>query len=222
MVLSFLLFSIVFERIVDTVKCFPQRLQPGRSPFHAAGVVYRGVRDYVDAEVPGGLAAVQAELHHAGLATFFGQDFRAIGRYDILPLPYVTTALARLRRVSFQQQLRDSNRYSEARIGALYRALLQVLSAEMVAMAVPRGVSIAFDFGGTTMAVIGPRLVRGKRTGIPKSLVRWVGYGNAAYLELALIRSGAALARVASGTPVHEGASSGMELYSVPFEVSWA
>lgn len=197
-------------------------LVPGQSAYRVAGVLYRGVSEYIAAEIPGGMSAVLAELPDARLAEFMAQPFSATSKYDVYPLPYVAETLARMRRVSLAEQLRHSNRFSEERIGKLYRALLQMLNAEMVALALPRAASIAYDFSRTTVQVRGPQEVTGVRSGIPRVVVRWLALSSAAYIERALARTGAAFVKVTTGVPVLEERGNGVDLYGVPFRIAWA
>lgn len=199
----------------------PGTFLPGQSAYRVAGVLYRGVIAYIDDQIQGGLPAVLAELPDARLAEFLSQPFSATGKYDIFPLPYVAETLARMRRVSFAEQLRHSNQFSEERIGKLYRALLHVLNAEMVALALPRAVSIAYDFSRTTVQVRGPHEVSGARSGIPRVVVRWLALSSAAYTERALGRTGATFVKVTTGVPVPEGPSEPSDLYTVPFTIAW-
>lgn len=196
---------------------------PGSSPYRVAGVLYRGVLEYIAAEIPGGLPTVVKELPHPRLGEFLGQSFGAAGKYDVMPLPYVAETLARLRGVSLQEQLRHSNAFSEERIGKLYRALLGFLSAETVALALPRAVSIAYDFSRTKVEVRGPREVVGVRSGIPRQVVRWLAISSAAYIERALSRTGATSVRVLTNPPELERTddTTDTELYGVPFTISW-
>lgn len=199
----------------------PRDFVPGASAYRVAGVLYRGVVEYIEAEIPGGLPAVLRELPDARLGDFLGQSFSALSKYDVLPLPYVAETLARLRRVPLAEQLRHSNRFGEERIGKLYRALLQSLSAEMVALALPRAASIAYDFSRTTAHVRGPGEVVGIRSGIPRPVVRWLSLSSTAYIERALTRSGAASVRASTGRPVFEQSTPSGDLYGVPFTITW-
>jgi hypothetical protein len=201
----------------------PQRsppLAPGTSPFLVAGLVYKGLLAFIEAEIPGGFATLASELEPP-VANFLRQRFDALSRFDALPLPCIALGAATLRRVSFEQQLCDSNRRAEARAGAIYRGLITVLSAETVALALPRAAAIVQYFGRTITRVTAERRVQGMRRGVPQTLVRWACFSSAYYLESALTRVGARESRVAFGSPSAEGESNGQITYAVPFEVTW-
>jgi hypothetical protein len=194
--------------------------EPGDSPFRVAGAVYRGLIAFVDAHVAGGFEAIRHDL--AGpIADYLGKPPDLFSKYDAVPLPFVNQAVARRRRVGFEEQLRDSNTWSEMKNGALYRAVLAVLSAQSVALALPRAAAIAQHFGRTTTRVAGPRAVTGTREGVPRILVRWTGFASAYYLERALLRAGAREPSIEYEQPVADGELAGEPTYAIPFSVSW-
>lgn len=201
----------------------PQRsppLPPGTSPFLVAGLVYRSLRAYIDAAIPGGLPRVVEGLEPS-VGAYLQRRFEMTAKYDALPIPCIALHLATLRGVSFEQHLSDTNRHAEERAGAVYRGLLKLLSAETVALAVPRASAIVHNFGRITTRVAGEQRVRGVRHGIPRTLVRWVCLSSAYYLENALRRAGASESALAFGNPAPDGESSAQVTYAVPFEVTW-
>lgn len=194
---------------------------PGSSPFHVVGSVYRGLFDFIEHNVQGGQARVLAELREPALLRYVEQRFAFSSWYDILPIPYLGAAIARARGVSFEQQIADSNRWSEARTGSLYRALIALMSTERVATTLPKAVAIVHDFGKVTCRAIGPCQVTGTRLGIPRPLVRWMAISHSIYLEQALRRAGANSVRVEFRPPEQDGETAGVELYRIPFQLSW-
>lgn len=195
---------------------------PGSSPFRVAGVVYRGLFDFIESNVTGGTRRVMSELREPALARYIEQRFSVAAWYDATPVPYLGQAVARARGVSFEQQVRDSNRWSEGRTGGIYRALLALLSSDRIAMALPRAATIVHDFGKISSQAVGPRRIVGVRSGVPRMLVRWMALSHSTYLELALKRIGATSASAAFGAPEREGVTNGIETYRLPFELTWA
>jgi hypothetical protein len=193
---------------------------PGTSPFRVAGVVYKNLIAFVNANVTGGFDAVRRDLP-LDVAEYLDGPRDLFAKYDAIPLPFVNAAIARRRGVRFDEQLRDSNQWSEAQNGALYRAVLAVLSAQSVALALPRAAAIAQHFGRTTTRVSGERSVSGTRSGVPRTLVRWTGFASAHYLERALARAGAREPQIAYGVPTLDGELSGEPTYALPFTVDW-
>jgi hypothetical protein len=195
---------------------------PGTSPFRVAGTVYRTLATFVEASVPGGLKALKEALGEPRLALFLDGTFATTTKYDAVPLPYVAAAAAKLRGVTFADQIRDSNRFAEERVGMVYRALLSILSADALARALPQATRIVQDFGNVRTEAAGPTHVRGTRSGIPQVLLRWMALSNGAYLERALERAGAARPRVDFGGAEQDGEVHGHPTYAIPFDITWA
>lgn len=196
-------------------------MAPGASPFRGIGAIYRGLAGFIEGNVRGGMGRVLSEIRDPALASFLGQHFAFSSWYDVMPVPYLGVAVARARGVSFEQQIADSNRWSEERTGAIYRALLAMMTTERVATTLPKAVAIVHDFGRVSCRVLGPQRVAGVRQGIPRPLVRWLALSHSTYLELALRRAGASTVRVHFSPPEREGEISGAELYRIPFEIQW-
>ncbi len=195
-------------------------LAPGTSPLLVSGLVYRSLHAYIGAAIVGGISRVVEGLDPA-VGAYLQRRFDMVSRFDALPVPCIALHLATLRGVSFEEHLRDANVHAEAQAGATYRGLLKVLSAEIVALAMPRASAIVHNFGRITTRVAGEQRVRGVRHGIPAALVRWVCLSSAYYLESALRRAGARESHTVFGAPVADGDVSGQVTYAVPFEVTW-
>lgn len=209
-----------YERPIFDLPAAPP-FAPGSSPFRVAGVVYRGLFEFIEAHVPGGLKRVLAELRQPELERFLESRFAVASWYDATPVPYLGQAVARARGVSFARQVQDSNRWSEERAGVIYRALLVFLSAERIASALPRAAAVVHDFGKIYSQPDGPHRIVGRRTGVPRPLVRWLVLSHATYLELALRRIGAATVRVDFGPPERDGQTGGVDTYAMPFSLAW-
>lgn len=195
---------------------------PGLSPFRVAGTVYRHILDTVDEIVPGGLDQVCERLTDARVVAFLRERFWLTSSYDAVPLPYVAHAIARARGMSVEQHLRDANAAAARRVGGLYDALTRVLSAETLAAAIPRATALVQGFGGVRSDVVGPKHVRGVRTGVPRVLVRWFACSSGAYVERAVERLGGLGARSTFGAPTRDGVVAGHDTFAVPFEVRWS
>lgn len=212
--------------IADARFSLPRKLPfpPGMSPFRAGGSIYRGFVNFVNEHVPGGIERVRDsfEEERRPLGVFLTQDFHAAARYDVIPLPFLGAEVARIRHVSFEEQLREANRWNEARIGALYRTLLSVMSADMLALALPRAASILHDFGKTRVRAAGKKRVEGVRTGVPEVLVRWLAISTSSYIEAAISRAGASQPQVVFTEAEPDVEVRGHPTYSMKFEVSWS
>jgi hypothetical protein len=195
-------------------------LPPGKSPFLVSGLVYRSLLAFVQLTLPGGAAGLASQLDPA-VVRFLTQRFDVFSKFDALPLPCIALAAAALRGVTFEEQLRDANQHAEARAGAIYRGLLAVLSAEMVALALPRAAAIVQLFGRTNTRVVAERHVHGMRRGVPQTLVRWASLSSAYYLESALARAGAREVSIVFSAPSAEGEVCGQPTFALPFEITW-
>jgi hypothetical protein len=195
---------------------------PGTSPFHTLGAAYVTFVGFVKANVPGGVDALGGALSDPALARFLAQPFSGSRNYDLVPLPYLGTAAARLRGVTFHQQLRDANRAgAKTAVAKVYGALFRVLSTETVASVLPRAAAILFDFGRVQASVAGTNCVRGTRSGVPHTLVAWTAMSSGAFIETTLENAGARAPRVIFGEPVEEGNVAGQATYEMPFDITW-
>jgi len=195
---------------------------PGESPFRVAGVVYQSLLAFVAAEAPGGLPRLKAELREPSISAFLDQRFHLASAYDAVPLPYVGQALARVRGVTFPEQLRDSNRWSaRSRFFDFYRALVPIVSEESLTLGLARVAKVIQPFGALRMEKAANHLLRGERTGVPHVLVAWWALSSAAFLETALSRIGVSASSIHFETPIESGHAAGQALYAMPFELRW-
>jgi hypothetical protein len=195
---------------------------PGTSPFRVAGVVYQSLLAFIAAESPGGLVRLKTELRDPALGEFLEQRFHLASAYDAVPLPYVGQAVARIRNVSFADQLRDSNRWSaRSRFFDVYRALVPIISEESLTVGLARVAKVIQPFGGLRMEKAGHHLVRGERTGVPHVLVAWWAMSTTAFLETALSRIGVSSSTIEFEAPIEGERQAGQPLYTMPFELRW-
>jgi hypothetical protein len=125
--------------------------------------------------------------------------------------------------VSFEQQLRDANRWSVFEKGGyLYGAMLKIASAKMLALALPRASAVLYDFGHVSSEAVDARHVRAARSGTPELMVRWTAMSVGAYVEFALQRSGAAYPRAEVEAIDLQGDDSGQSLYRLTLGFRWA
>lgn len=193
---------------------------PGTSPFRCAGVLYQSLSAFIQAEVPGRLPRVLQEVKDPLLRRYFEQSFGVASFYDVLPIPYLGVAAARARGVSFEQQIKDSNRFAaRSRFAEIYGALIRHVDAETLALALPRAVKILQAFGGCTTEAVGPGRVRGVRTGVPAVLVRWYTASTSAFLSQSLERSTGAPLLIRFSDPEVDGEVARMTTYKLPFEI---
>ena len=195
---------------------------PGTSPFHTLGVAYTGLFELVAKKVPGGIDAFKKALPSPSLVRFFDQSFSSSRNYDVIPLPYAGATIARLRGMSFVDQVRDANR-TAARAGfaKAYGALLRTVRSDTLVLALPRAVAILHDCGKVKVSVASTHCVEGTRTGVPHVLCAWTSISASAFIETMMTDSGAKDARVTFLTPEPVGSVGGQTTYDMPFRIEW-
>jgi hypothetical protein len=150
------------------------RHPPGESPFHVKGVAYRGHLEYVEANVPGGVAAMKAAFSDPALAEFFDQTFLASTFYDVMPLAHAGVICADLTGLSFYEFIRRRTiAQAEIDIRGVYKWLLSLLSPRMVASRLPRFLAQYLDYLSFEVVEASPKRVVGRLKGIPLELKGW-------------------------------------------------
>ena len=193
----------------------------GTSPFRQKGMVYRGNFEFLAAKVPGGTEAAFRALPDEKLRAFFRQPFDVSGWYDALP-GVVQQAAAQLRGVTLTEQGRQTGEYhARSRMTGIYRALLQVLSTENVAIWAPRISSVYYSFGKLNSRVIGARNVALVRHGIPRMLVRWMTAIMTGMGTETLKIVGARDVKVNLGGVHPDGSLSGYSLHRIEGDICW-
>ena len=196
---------------------------PGTSPYRVAGVVYKSLLGFVAESVPGGLDRVKRELRDPALVAFVSAPFALTSTADVVPLPYLGQAIARARGVTFEQQVRDANRWSaRSSFYEVYRALLPIASPEALTVALTRAVTIIQPFGGMKAEALRSTGVRGERTGVPSVLVAWMVFSTSAFLQTALERIGSRAVHAVFDVPIEEERAGGEATYTLPFEITWS
>jgi hypothetical protein len=192
----------------------------GTSPFRIKGISYRGHVDYVKTRIPGGEQAVVESFRDPGLRTFFGQNFLAASWYDVFPMVAVWHQCARLLQMPPIDFLQERTRHQAlADIGGVYRFILKLVTAEAIALRVPRVVQQYLDFGATEASVVGPGVVRATGSGIPVFLVPWLRVVAETYLLVALELAGVKDVQLRWLPVVPEGEGHGVRLAGFGFEI---
>lgn len=195
---------------------------PGTSPFHTLGVAYTGLMEFVAKRVPGGVDAFRRALPTEALGRFFEGSFSSSRNYDVLPLPYAAQVIARLRGISFVEQIREANR-AAARAGfaKAYSALLRTIQGETLVLALPRAVAVLHDYGKVTVSIGGPKSVHGARHGVPHVLVAWTAISAGGFIETMMEDGGAKDVRMIFLDPEPDGLVQGQTTYRLPFRIEW-
>ncbi len=195
----------------------------GESPFRMKGLVYGAAKECYDELIPDGSAAVLAHMESGTLREFFGQTFLPGAWYDALPLVRVSAVAARVAGKTHAQLIRGNAAWVAARdVRGVYKFLLQLASADLVAQRLGRVSMQYFDFGGAEGSIIRPKVLESYRFGIPAPMAQWFIHAAEGFTPVALELTGARNVRVRSWSPKPDGQVEGMTTVRIRFEVSWA
>src|SRR5689334_22990393 len=157
---------------------------PGKSPFHIRGTGYLGHMAWIDEHFPGGKKGF-LKLLSPPMRDFFSQTFLAISMHDFLPLAAAGQVCARALGMKFVDFIEMRGRHqAQIDIGGVYRVLLKVTSAKLIASKLPGIMAKYFDFGATRPVSEEPRCVRFEVATIPQMLVDWFLGCYTGYVEV--------------------------------------
>ena len=163
---------------------------PGESRFHIRGTGYLGHLSWVDQHFPGGRPAFLALLSPP-MRAFFSQTFLAISMYDFLPLASVAHVCGRALGMQFVPFVEMRGRHqAKLDIGGVYRLLLKLTSARMIAGKLPGIMAKYFDFGATRQLTDEPLCVTFEVANVPHILVDWFFACYTGYVEVVIGASG--------------------------------
>jgi hypothetical protein len=200
----------------------PSPVVPGQSPFHVRGSTYLGVRDYIDRQVPGGLAAVRTLLPDNAHVIFASQVFLPVAMYDVLPLLPLTEATAIAEKLPYAQSVRQRARIVAQRdITGLYKLFFKAVSPATAAERLQRAAVRYFDFGGLGLGTKGPHRALLEHKGMPRFLLPWYLPMIEGYTAVVLELAGARNPVTRTDTPKKDGHREGIETVSVGIELSW-
>lgn len=191
------------------------------SGFHARGLVYIGARDYMVEHVPGGVDAVAAALLPE-LRAFFSQIFLANTMYDALPIVAISEAAAALAGVPQGDYVRPNAAWQAQRdIRSVYKLMLNVMSAETVALRLAKAAMRYFDFGEASSTMRTATCCHAEQRGIPKPAAAWFTACVHGFVPTALGMAGAKNVRLRTLATTPDGERSGVETVTVSYEFSW-
>jgi len=195
---------------------------PGEAPFRLKGTAYRGHIDYVQANVPGGLAAQNAAFRSAKLRAFFEQSFLATSWYDVFPLMVAGYVCARIVGTTFSDFVRTRARWqAQQDVGGVYKLILHAASPELVVEKMPTLMARYFDFGRTTVEATAPRTYQITVSGLPSAIAPWYALICETYALVALEANGAKNPRARLLPSRREGQAHGLDVVQVRCDVLW-
>jgi hypothetical protein len=191
------------------------------SGFRARGLVYQGARDYIDKYVPGGCAAVRGALR-SETAEFWDQLFLAGALFDALPIVEISRAAAEVSGLPHEEFVRANAQWLAQRdIRGVYRAILHVLSPELVAVRLPRVALRYFDFGDASAKMSSDGVCSAEQRGLPQSMAPWFTACVEGFVPKALALAGARNARVKPVRAFRDGEAHGIVTVTVSYEFTW-
>ena len=158
----------------------------------------------------------------SALETFLAQRFSALEWYDTIPLLYLGVIVARSRRVSLNQHIRDvSEAHALRALTGFSGIVLRLVSTEAVATWLPRASAWYHDFGMAESKVVGERHVRGARRGMPLCMVQVWSLSATHFIETVLAHAGAREPRAHTLGAEPDGKHDEYPLYRVTFDITW-
>ncbi|MGH7294554.1 MAG: protein kinase domain-containing protein [Polyangiaceae bacterium] len=200
----------------------PLPCAPGESPFHIKGMPYRGVVRFIEKAIPGGLPAFCDALPDERLRAFMRQPFLATGRYDVLPMVPLFSAVARMLGAPFEDFVRQAAAMQCAYDAkTVFRMLFRGHEPGAVAERYSRLNGTYYDFGRYSGTALGPARVVLETDGVPAYLFAWFGPMHLAYAEEAVRVTGARSSRSALMSVEASGKSGPYPLVRSRGELSW-
>jgi hypothetical protein len=195
---------------------------PGTSPFHAKGMLWLGIRDFIEEIVPGGVSALASSLD-APHAAFVTQLFVGVGWYDLLPINAVATAAASLLRVDRMEYVRRTGVWQAKRdMAGVYKALL---TSDAPATVCRRFASIyaqLYDFGKVQVVRDEPNRIETQLEGMPEPIAWWWKRGTECYIDQVLLGAGARSPKIAYSPFKPDGSRGGVQLIKMTSITTWA
>jgi len=195
---------------------------PGTSPFHVKGNGYRGQIDYIQAHVPGGLAAVLEQVPGKELAAYLGQPFLAGSWYDLFPFVALQKAAGLTLGISGLEFATRFSRFQAQRdISGLYRLLLKLASPEMVMARLPKVAGQYYDFIEVTVSEVEKGVFESRISGAPAVAAGMYRVSSTAFVQEALTAAGAKGVNVqwVGATPAPD--RHGVKIVTLTRRVSW-
>jgi hypothetical protein len=193
----------------------------GESPFRIKGSGYLLHMQYVDEQLPGGRAAMNAAIRSPELRAFFEQTFFAGHLVDIYPLVAVGHTCARIHGVSFERFIRMRSRHqAEGDLRLFRKLILRIASPEMLAVRIPAITASYFDFASAEVVEKKPESIVALMHGIPRDIAAWMGYVGDETVRFMLEYNGVkGLRSKLANEP--EGKRDGQDIVAIRSTVQW-
>ena len=198
-----------------------ESLAPGKSPFQAKGMLWLGIRGFIEDGVPGGAGAVAAELDEQHRA-FFTQMFMAMSWYDLLPINAVADAASRILRTDKLEYVKRSALWQAKRdMAGVYKPLLASDTPETICRRYASIYSQLYDFGSVQLIREGPKSIETRVEGMPDALAWWWKRGSECYLAPVLRAAGASAPKITYSEGKPNGTRAGIQLLQFTSLTTW-
>ncbi len=155
------------QRALFDEKHYRSPFAAGLGPFRIKGTAFRGIVEWADASIPGGMAAACSPLD-ADTRRFLEQPFLAASYYDYLPVFSMYIVAADLTKRPLVDVVRSVARHVAVRdVNGIYRFLVKLASPEFLIGRFSNAWKQYFNFGACTATVSGANTCDVRVTGFP-------------------------------------------------------
>ncbi len=192
------------------------------SPFHAKGMLWMGIRAFMEAKIPGGVAAVSAELSPR-IREFLTQMFLPTAFYDLMPILSIAQAAGTVLKVDKLEYVkRSAVWHAEQDMTGVYKAMLAMDSPIAVCRRFGSIHQQIYDFGKAQIVREDTNRVDSLATGIPEPLAWWWKRASEHYVCTVLRGAGAKSPRTVWQANQPDGSREGVPLVRIPSYSAWA
>jgi hypothetical protein len=189
--------------------------------FNMKGNAWRGIREFIEKVVPGGTAALLAELSPSD-RTHYQQDFIPSGWYDAIPVEAVTEAAARLTGMTHAAFCtRFGQVVLERDMNGIYRAILRFATPDMMVKSLPLASRRYFDFVVMNIEQRGARDYVMHLSGIPRPVLPTYVSVTEVFTRNAISGSGGRDVRVETSAPMPGPAKDGIATVTLDRTLKW-
>lgn len=195
-------------------------LRPGEGPFQIKGLAHRGLLQYCQQRVDGGIRSFSSALPNNALREFFSQPFLAGSFYDLLPLAAGSAIVAEMTRTpldTFAQQQGRAQAIHD--VQNAYRALLQGRTADDFHLRLRPLASRYYNFGEWDVTREDPHRLRIACRGIPAWLILWFTPMISGYFAGLVAAMGKPHSQVLVISSRREGTAAGLALSNLDLDI---
>lgn len=196
-------------------------LRPGEGPFQIKGLAHRGLLQYCQKRVDGGIRSFSAALPSNALRDFFAQPFLAGSFYDLLPLAAGSAVVADMTRTPLETFGQHQGRAQAIHdVQNAYRALLQGRTADDFHLRLRPLASRYYNFGEWDVVRDDSNRLRITAKGVPAWLMPWFAPMLSGYFAGLVAAMGKPHSQVNVGSQRREGNAAGLVLTNFDLDIA--